>query len=52
MTRGNWPYYQPIKSVRYGIKVEGMFQNENNDWLGMKHNPGEWAVGFHGVMTP
>ena len=50
--RGNWPYYQPIRCARYGIKVFEMFDNGSNIWLKMSNVPGEWAVGFHGVRNP
>lgn len=50
--RGNWPYYQPIKSIRYGIKVLNVFDNGSNNWLKMKNEPGEWVVGYHGVKNP
>lgn len=50
--RGNWPYYQPIKSIRYGINVMGKFDNGDNTWLKMQNVKGEWAVGFHGVRNP
>ena len=52
MTRGKWPYYQPITSARYGIKCFGLFDKGSNAWLRMNGSPGEWAVGFHGVRNP
>jgi hypothetical protein len=50
--RGNWPYYQPINSVRFGIQVKGLFDKGQNKWLTMNNQAGEWAVGFHGVRNP
>ena len=35
--RGSWPYYQPITSLRYGIKVMNLFDNGSNAWLRMKN---------------
>ena len=46
------PYYPPINSSRYGIKVSNIFDNGNDQWLGMDDLPREWAVAFHGVKHP
>lgn len=35
--RGNWPYFQPINSVRFGILVNGRFDQGDNKWLLMKN---------------
>lgn len=50
--RGGFPYYQPIKCKRFGIKVSGLYDKGNDDWLKMDGNPGEWAVTYHGVKSP
>ena len=46
------PYYSPINSSRYGIKVSTIFDNGDDQWLAMKNMPGEWAVAFHAVKHP
>jgi hypothetical protein len=48
--RGGFPYYQPVLGTRYGIKVAGVYGEDN--WLLMDHNKGEWAIAFHGIRNP
>jgi hypothetical protein len=48
--RGGFPYYQPVLGIRYGIKVKGFY--EDDKWLKMDHNKGEWAIAFHGIRNP
>ncbi len=38
--------------MRHGINVSKQFDNQNDTWLKMKNEPGEWAVGFHGIRHP
>ena len=45
--RGKWPYYPPIFSKRYGIRVRGEYDDGNDSWLKMNGNPHEWAISFH-----
>ena len=32
--------------------MKDMFDNGDNKWLRMSNQPGEWAVGFHGIRNP
>jgi len=44
--RGGKPYKQPPKGyIRKGVKVIGMHDNENDDWLGEEG----WPVAYFGV---
>ena len=45
--RGNKPYYPPLGWTGIGLKVWDKY--ENNTWIGMSNNPGEWCVAYHGV---
>lgn len=45
--RGGEPYYPPKGWRRYGLKVAGL--SENDVWLGMSNQPGEWIVSYHGT---
>ena len=50
--RGQWPYYIPVHCKRYGLKVNGRYDDKKNSWLKMNGNKDEWAVAFHGVKHP
>ena len=45
--RGNENYIPPSDWIGYGIRVYNKY-NDNN-WLGMNNNEGEWSVAYHGV---
>jgi hypothetical protein len=35
----------------YGLKVMGLYDNGNNDWIGNGNSEGEWYIGYHGTKT-
>ena len=46
-TRGGKPYKQPPSGwFRKGLKVFGVFDNGNNNWLGTDDK--SWPVVYHG----
>jgi len=45
--RGKYPYYLPIGFRRFGIKVKGVYDN-NDDWLDNISDKG-WAVAYSGI---
>jgi hypothetical protein len=46
--RGGEDYQQPPKGwVRIGLKVSGLFDDGNDDWLGTDENA--WPVAYHGT---
>jgi len=48
--RGGMKYFQPNNEWwRLGLHVLDLY--ENNDWIQMDGNVGEWAVGFHGTSS-
>ena len=48
--RGGLEYFPPDSNwVGYGLKVKDLYDNKNNDWIGMDGNPNEWAVAYHGT---
>lgn len=48
--RGGLEYFPPDSNwIGYGLKVKGLYDNKNNDWIGMNGNPNEWAVAYHGT---
>lgn len=50
--RGGMEYFPPTDDwVGYGLKVLDLYDNKNNDWIGMDGNENEWAVAYHGTST-
>ena len=47
--RGNKPYDPPIGWTGIGLKVMDLFDDGNNDWIGMCNSKDEWCVAYHGV---
>ena len=48
--RGNEEYKQPPKGyLRIGLKVLGLYDNGNNNWIG-KDETG-WHVAYHGTKN-
>ena len=48
--RGGKEYFPPDENwVGFGLKVYGLYDNNNNDWIAMNGNPNEWAVAYHGT---
>ena len=45
--RGGYDYYPPLGWMGFGLKVLGVFKND--DWLDYNGNKNEWAVAYHGV---
>ena len=45
--RGNLPYDPPLGWIGIGLKVLDKY--ENNIWIGMENQEGEWCVAYHGV---
>ena len=35
--RGNWPYYQPVKCRRFGLRVIDQYDQGDETWLGMEN---------------
>jgi hypothetical protein len=48
-SRGTQLYFPPKGWYRYGLKVNGRYDNGNDIWLGMSNIPGEWCVAYHGT---
>ena len=46
--RGGRPYNPPLGWIGIGLRVLDKYDN-NNDWIGHSHSPGEWCVAYHGV---
>ena len=40
-------YIPPIGWNGYGLKALGVYENDN--WIGMNNNEGEWCVAYHGL---
>ncbi len=48
--RGGEDYQQPPKGwVRIGLKVSGLFDDGNDDWLGTDKKA--WPVAYHGTKN-
>ena len=48
--RGGIEYFPPDNNwVGYGLRVLGLYDNNNDDWIAMNGNPREWAVAYHGT---
>jgi len=47
--RGGVLYKPPVGWRRFGLDVEGKYDNGDNTWMGMDGKPGEWAVAYHGT---
>ena len=50
--RGGEDYIPPLGWFGYGLKVNGKYDNGNNNWLGMiGENDGEFAVAYFGISN-
>ena len=50
-TRGGRAYKQPPHGwERKGLKVKGIYDNGNDDWLGIDKK--SWPVAYHGFRNP
>jgi hypothetical protein len=47
--RAGQPYNPPRGWYRYGMNVNGKFDNGEDTWLGMENVKGEWCVAYHGT---
>ena len=48
--RGEEDYIPPTENWEgYGLKVLGMYDNGNNDWLGYENKKGEFAIAYMGI---
>ena len=48
--RGGREYFPPDnKWIGFGLRVMDIYDNGNNEWIGMNGNPNEWAVAYHGT---
>jgi hypothetical protein len=47
--RGGFKYIPPKGWKGFGLKVSGIYDNGNDDWLAYDGNPNEWAVAYHGI---
>ena len=50
-TRGGLPYTPPEGWKGFGLKVKGVYDNGNDDWIASNGNSNEWAVAHHGIGT-
>ena len=49
-TRGGENYIPPLNNWRgFGIKVSGMYDNGNDDWLNYENKKGEFAIAYMGI---
>ena len=48
-TRGGYPYTPPVGWKGFGLKVKGVDDNGNDDWIACNGNSNEWAVAYHGI---
>mmetsp|Transcript_35526 Transcript_35526/g.79652 ORF Transcript_35526/g.79652 Transcript_35526/m.79652 type:complete len:430 (-) Transcript_35526:138-1427(-) len=49
LRRGGVLYKPPVGWRRFGLNVEGKYDDGNDAWMGMDGEPGEWAVAYHGT---
>ena len=47
--RGTYDYIPPLGWKGFGLKVLGIYDNGNDDWIKMDNNPNEWAIAYHGI---
>lgn len=46
--RGGFDYFPPDDTwIGYGLKVKGLFENDN--WIASNGNANEWAIAYHGT---
>jgi len=50
-TRGGLPCAPPEGWKGFGLKVKGVYDNGNDDWIASNGNSNEWAVAYHGIGT-
>ena len=49
-TRGGEAYIPPLNDWKgYGLKVSGLYDNGNNNWLNYNNNKGEFAIAYMGI---
>ena len=49
--RGGFDYIPPKGWMGFGLKVLGMYDNGNDDWIALDGRKGEWAVAYHGLSA-
>ena len=49
--RGGFDYIPPKGWKGYGLKVKGVYDHGNDDWLAYDGNENEWAIAYHGIGT-
>jgi hypothetical protein len=47
--RGCQPYFPPKGFYRYGLQVNGKYDNGSDTWLGMRNVTDEWCVSYYGT---
>ena len=47
--RGGEKYYPPVGWIKYGLRVDGCFDNKDNSWLGFSNKSGEWCIAYCGL---
>jgi hypothetical protein len=48
--RGGFPFYQASNCTKLALKALGKY--DNDDWVKNNHNPGEYAIAYHGLKQP
>ena len=49
-TRGGETYIPPLNNWKgYGLKVSGLYDNGNDNWLNYENNKGEFAIAYMGI---
>ena len=47
--RGGEDYLPPLGWIKYGINIDHLFNDRNNEWISFLHKKGEWAVAYCGI---